>query len=533
MSSKQSTGSRDTLPLRARLEAWWIRARDFGAEHYGVDTRALGIFRIGLGLMLLYDLGSRSLDMTAHYTDDGFMPRQRLVGGWVSPLFYSFHNWGGNVASQAILFAVAAVFATMLLVGYRTRIAAVMSFVLLASLQGRNYLILQGGDDILRVMLFWSLFTPLAARYSVDAVLAAHAGVKAPAPPRVFSIGALALVCQLFAMYVVSAILKAGPAWHQNGNAIHLAIHHHAFATNFGIWLRELPDSVLRAGTYAVWWLEMVGPFLFFVPVRTYLFRTLLALSYIGFHFGLFLSMNLGHFPWICMLCWLLVLPSWFWDRPFARLLGALKLTLLLEASAARATALVTRFAPRLAPPRGLVFAGPRRWTTAFAALMVVYVAHGTAYAAEHHGNVDGAAYEPLMMIRLNANWGMFAPNPPSESGWFVFVGKQKNGIEVDPWRDGAPVSWEQPELPSTTYRMERWRKFLDNIINPRHAVVRPYFLRWMCNDWNERHGEEEQLKSLEFFHMVQNVRWPDKGYYPLRKNSLGKQTCPARPRRD
>src|SRR5690606_30362650 len=204
MSSKQSTGSRDTLPLRARLEAWWIRARDFGAEHYGVDTRALGIFRIGLGLMLLYDLGSRSLDMTAHYTDDGFMPRQRLVGGWVSPLFYSFHNWGGNVASQAILFAVAAVFATMLLVRYRTRIAAVMSFVLLASLQGRNYLILQGGDDILRVMLFWSLFTPLAARYSVDAVLAAHAGVKAPAPPRVFSIGALALVCQLFAMYVVS-----------------------------------------------------------------------------------------------------------------------------------------------------------------------------------------------------------------------------------------------------------------------------------------------------------------------------------------
>ncbi len=507
----------------------------FGQDHYGIDTRALGIFRIGLGLMLLYDLYSRSLDMTAHYTDDGFMPRQRLVGGWVSPLFYSFHNWGGNLASQAILFAVAGVFAGMLLIGYRTRIAAVMSFVLLASLQGRNYLILQGGDDILRVMLFWSLFTPLAARYSVDAVLAARGGgeAPAPAPPRVFTIGALALVCQLFAMYVVSAILKAGPAWHQNGNAIHLALHHHAFATPFGIWLRDLPDSVLRAGTYAVWWLEMVGPFLFFVPVRTHLFRTILALSYIAFHFGLFLSMNLGHFPWICMLCWLLVLPSWFWDRPLAGLLRSLRLTPLLLAGAACAAAAIRRFAPQLAAPRGLMFASTRRWATAFAALMVVYVAHGTAYAAEHHGNVDGAAYEPLMMIRLNANWGMFAPNPPSESGWFVFVGKQKNGLEVDPWRDGAPVSWEQPPLPSTTYKVERWRKFLDNIINPRHAVVRPYFLRWMCNDWNQRHGEDEQLRSLEFFHMVQNVRWPEKGYLPLRKNSLGKQTCPAQPRRN
>jgi len=531
MSSQRQAVSKPTVPLRERIDAWWVRAREFGSEHYGVDTRALGLFRIGLGLMLLYDLYSRSLDMTAHYTDEGLMPRQRLVGGWVGPLFYSFHNWGGNVASQAILFAVAAVFAAMLLVGYRTRLASVLSFVLLTSLQGRNYLILQGGDDILRVMTFWALFTPLAGRYSVDAVLAAHSGTKAPAPARVFTIGSLALVCQLFAMYVVSAILKAGPAWHQNGNAIYLAIHHHAFATNFGIWLREVPEPVLRSATHAVWWLEMVGPFLFFVPFRTHLSRTLLALSYIAFHFGLFLSMNLGHFPWICMLCWLLVLPTWFWDKPFARLLASLSLKPVLEAAALRAAVLVQGFAPRLKAPRGLIFAAPQRWTTAFAALMVAYVAHGTAYAAEHHGNVDGAAYEPLMMIRMNANWGMFAPNPPSESGWFVFVGKQKNGREVDPWRDGAPVSWEQPPLPSTTYKVERWRKFLDNIINPRHAVVRPYFLRWMCNDWNQRHSADEQLKSLEFFHMVQNVSWPEKGYQPLRKNALGKQTCPALPR--
>jgi len=531
MSSRNNAASKPVIPLRERIDAWWSRALEFGTEHYGVDTRALGIFRIGLGLMLLYDLYSRSLDMTAHYTDDGFMPRQRLLGGWVGPLFYSFHNWGGNLASQVILFVVAAVFAAMLLVGYRTRLASVMSFVLLASLQGRNYLILQGGDDILRVMLFWALFTPLAARYSVDAVLAKQSGATTPVPARVFSIGTLALVCQLFAMYVVSAILKAGPAWHQNGNAIHLALHHHAFATHFGVWLRELPDSVLRGGTYAVWWLEMVGPFLFFVPLRTHLFRVALALSYIAFHFVLFFSMNLGHFPWICMLCWLVVLPTWFWDRPVAGLLRITGLGGVLQATAARAEALIERFAPRLPAPSGLVFSAPRRWTTAVAALMVVYVAHGTAYAAEHHGNVDGAAYEPLMMIRLNANWGMFAPNPPSESGWFVFVGKQKNGHEVDPWRAGAPVSWEAPPLPSTTYKVERWRKFLDNIINPRHAVVRPYFLRWMCNEWNQSHSEEEQLKSLEFFHMVQNVRWPEKGYFPLRKNPLGKQSCPALPR--
>jgi hypothetical protein len=275
----------------------------------------------------------------------------------------------------------------------------------------------------------------------------------------------------------------------------------------------------------------MVGPFLFFVPFRTHIFRTLLALTYIAFHFGLFLSMNLGHFPWVCMLCWLVVLPSWFWDG-LGRGFYSVRLAGPLSAAAEFAESFVRRFAPQLerwVPARPMLPVS-RKWSTAFALIMVIYVGQGTAYAAEHHGNVDGAAYEPLMMIRLNANWGMFAPNPPSESGWMVFVAKRKDGVEIDPWRDGSPVSFEQPELPSTTYKMERWRKFLDNIINPRHAVVRPYFLRWMCNDWNGTHSAAEQITRIEFFHMVQNVSWPEKGYQPLRKNPLGQQRCPVPP---
>ncbi len=530
-SLKKSAASR-SVPFKERAAAFIERAHAFALEHYGVDTRALAVFRVGLGVLLLSDLYSRSLHMTAHYTDAGFMPRDRLVGGWSNALFYSFHNYGGNVTSQVLLFVVAAVFAAMLLVGYRTRLAAVMSWLLLTSLQGRNYLILQGGDDILRVMSFWAIFTPLAARYSVDAVFASRRK-HAPKPPeRVLSIGSLALVCQLFAMYVVSAILKSGPAWHATGNAIHLALHHHAFVTPFGMWVAQLPASVLRNGAYAVWWLEFAAPFLFFVPVKTHWWRTLLALTYIGFHFGLFLSMELGHFPWVCMVCWVVVLPSWFWDKPLAKLAARLRLADAFFAAGARTEQRLRKLARRIGPAARQTpsFTPSRKWSTALAAVLVIYAAQGTAYAANHQGNVDGSVYEPLMMIRLNANWGMFAPNPPSDSGWFVFVAKQKGGQEIDPWRDGQAVSWDKPAVPSATYKTQRWRKFLDNIINPRHAVVRPYFLRWMCNDWNEKHEGDEQIRQIEFFHMVQTVRWPEKGYYPLRKVSLGKQACPTPP---
>src|SRR6185312_201958 len=40
-------------------------------EVFALDVRSLALFRIGLGLLLLADLGQRVLDLNAHYTDAG------------------------------------------------------------------------------------------------------------------------------------------------------------------------------------------------------------------------------------------------------------------------------------------------------------------------------------------------------------------------------------------------------------------------------------------------------------------------------
>jgi hypothetical protein len=211
-------------------------------------------------------------------------------------------------------------------------------------------------------------------------------------------------------------------------------------------------------------------------------------------------------------------------------LLDAVRLTPWLQAASLRAEALVLDLRPRLHLRRRPFRVWPSKWSTALVTLLAVYAGHGTAYAANHRGNVDGAVFDPLLVIRLYANWGMFAPNPPSDSGWFVFAAKQKNGELIDPWNDGEPTTFEQPEIPSATYKAQRWRKFLDNIIAPNHAVVRPYFLRWVCNDWNQDRTGDEQLTEIEFFHMVQRVNWPEKSYQPLRKVSLHEERCPSVP---
>jgi len=504
---------------------WLSRAHAWCEAHYGLDLRSIALFRMGIGALLVSDLVTRAIDLRAHYTDVGILPREHLISGGEQKLFYSLHMLGGDTASQVVLFLVASIFAAMLLVGYRSRLAAIVSWVLLCSLHGRNYSVLQSGDDLLRVMLFWSTFVPLGARFSVDAVL----GQRRTAPPRLLSLGTTVLVLQLFTMYLVSAALKSGPSWHAEGSAIRLVLHHHAFASSLGQWLRELPESTLQGLTWQVWWLELCGPLLFFVPWNTFWWRTLGALAFIGFHFGLLLTLELGHFPRVAMVCWLSVFPSWFWDGPVSRLLVKTGALVRLRELSQKAQAFIAAHRKCFGPARPLALRPS--WLGLLSLLVIAgYTGYGSAYAMTHGGNVDGERFDPLLITRLYANWGMFAPNPASTSGWFVSVAKQNSGAEIDVWNDGQPVSFDPPPLPSASYKRQRWRKFGDNISSEDHRELRSYFVRWLCRAWNEEHSGLEQVQSITLYYLAQTANSTEKGYGPLSQTQLARERCPSIP---
>ena len=118
----------------------------------------------------MYKRQLRSRDLATFYTDSGVMARQFWIDvtqRWL----WSIHAASGQSWWQIILFVLAGCFAFGLIIGYRSRLMAVLTFVLLASLQNRNALLMQGGDLLLVVMCFWSVFLPLGARYSVDSAL--------------------------------------------------------------------------------------------------------------------------------------------------------------------------------------------------------------------------------------------------------------------------------------------------------------------------------------------------------------------------
>jgi predicted DCC family thiol-disulfide oxidoreductase YuxK len=277
---------------------------------FGIDLRTLALFRVMVALMVLADLASRARDLTAHYTDAGVLPRAdhlRLPGGWR----WSVHLLGGSATVEALLFALAALIALALLAGYRTRLATVLSWLFLASLQARNPTLVQGGDNLLLLLLFWGMFLPLGARFAIDAALDRRAG---EAPNAYCSVATAALLVQCMSVYFFSAFLKSGPAWWPDGTAVYFALHLDHLATPFAVWFRQFAP-VLTGLTYYVWLLELVGPILMFVPLGFPWLRLALQAMFITMHIGFFLCLEIGLFPFISITSLLAFTPGIVWDR--------------------------------------------------------------------------------------------------------------------------------------------------------------------------------------------------------------------------
>src|SRR5205085_8870461 len=131
-----------------------------------------------------------------HYTDAGVLPRSALLGqqgvleGWT----LSVNVIDGGVAFQAGVFVAAGLAALAMLVGWYTRLATIVLWVLVVSIEWRNPLLGGGGEILLRLLLFWAMFLPLDAWWSVDRARRR----EAPQPAvRVLSVPTAALFLQI------------------------------------------------------------------------------------------------------------------------------------------------------------------------------------------------------------------------------------------------------------------------------------------------------------------------------------------------
>jgi hypothetical protein len=285
-----------------------LRLRSRLSQIFGIDLRTLALFRAALGTVLLVDMLRRMSDARAFYSDAGVMPRSWLAI-FGDPWRLSLHAANGQAWFAVAMLGLEALAALALALGWRTRLAAVACFVLEASLLNRNVLVLIGGDVLLACLLFWSLFLPLGARWSVDAALAK----ETPKDNQHLSWASAGLLLQVMSVYFFSAILKSGREWWPDGTAVHYALQLDMYATPLAVWLRQYQD-LLSGLTYYVWFLELLGPLLMFSPLFNKPLRFVLMLLFMTMHLGFLLCLELGPFPFISLASLTTLIGGWIWD---------------------------------------------------------------------------------------------------------------------------------------------------------------------------------------------------------------------------
>ena len=285
----------------------FLKIRDI----FALDLRSLAIFRIGLALVIIADLIVRFGNIEAHYSDAGVLTRNVLIQQFLKPWYWSVHLLSGQVFVQQILFLITLFLAVLLLIGYRTRWVTIASWAMMISLHNRNPALIFAGDDTLRAILFWAMFLPLGACYSIDAALNTS---SKPLPKFIVTGATAGFIFQLCYIYMFSAWFKhQSPLWSEEGSAVYYALSFDQYATGFGQFLLSL-KPLLPTMTFGALWFEWLGALLLFIPFKNSFFRGIAIVAFSSLHISFGLSFTIGIFPALCVAAWLALIPSVFWD---------------------------------------------------------------------------------------------------------------------------------------------------------------------------------------------------------------------------
>jgi hypothetical protein len=192
-------------------------------------------------------------------------------------------------------------------VGYRTRAMAALSWFFMTSLHTRNLYVTDGGDDLVRYLLFLSIFADVGGAFSVDSWL----GRKVSRPVPAFGLRFLQLHIGL--LYFVAARLKFRAGWLTH-NVIYECLQLTGFVRPPGHMLLAAPSlcQVLGALTVALEWSFV---FLAFSPFRIGLSRGLAIFAGLATQLGILVTMRVGVFTETMIAAMMLfVLPEWL-DR--------------------------------------------------------------------------------------------------------------------------------------------------------------------------------------------------------------------------
>jgi len=489
------------------------------------------LFRILLGFMLLRDWFGRLPYLRDFYTEDGVLPLSAHLPATSGLYHFSLFDHLQSLPSVQFAFFVGLVGYLGILLGYKTRVSLIVSFVFLTSMLNRNPLILSNSHLVLVTMLLWTLFLPMGKRFALDCIKNKNNSNEAKEQSKPTETGleseqqtdqrpaqrtapshrsmdaeilskpspaAFAIVLQIALIYFWSAVVKYGESW-QDGTAVFLSLQLDQFVTPLGHTVAQLPLGWLSIMTFATLTLEWSAPLLILSPFAQPLLRRLAILALTSMHMGIMLTMNVGDFSPIMVATYALLLRPEDWrDLKSLKALKALSSLSSLNYLSSKAIEQPSepkskeqesepKVTKELSEPRSQKTTGTAITTliTTSVALAVgsaIWISAYNINVAPRYGwaKITMAPWQKclLRVAHISQDWHIFAPNPPIKDGWMVVDCYREDKTHIDPLTGLAPTMAKPDNLQA--HLPLPWRKYHNRLKRKTHRKYRQYYCRYL-----------------------------------------------------
>lgn len=450
--------------------------------------------RIGIGCVILSDLIIRACDLTVHYTHEGILPVSLLLEFDIKPLRWSFHYLHDSFLYEAFLFFLHGLITLFLITGYRTRLFTILSWIFLASLQNRNPYIQQGGDDLLRLILFWGMFLPWGKHYSFDSKNTNTLVTN------YFSAASIGYLILIVSVYLFSAIQKTSPEWRTEGTAIYYALSLDQLKVGLGDWLYQFP-TLMKVLTFLVfYYFELLVPILLILPFKNQKVRALCVFSIILLHVGISTTLYVGLFFTIGITSSLGLLPSFIMDKIDKRIYKT-----------------KTQFSSAFFKAKSAPFFSTVR--NSFLVLVIFFcLFYNMGFIESFRYALDDRSQYVTNLLKLEQYWGMFSPGVYKTDGWYVYRGIKSNDSIWDIYNNRPGLDYTKPKDIDKMYKSDRWRKFAENYEKNGYNFMRPFYCKYLIREWNKKHPDNK-IDGLNILFLME-LSLPDYKTAPIKQQN-------------
>ncbi len=277
-------------------------------EILSLDIRSLAIFRVLLGIIVIFDTINRISLVPAFYSDSGIIPRELInLGSFENAYHFQILFLSGSEWFSYLILGSLLLFGFFLMIGYKTRLMTFLCWLLISAAVIRDPLTSHAADNLLIILLFWSLFLPLGSCFGKNKYKSELSNKN------IFSIGTIALYVQVTLMYIMSGLFKAqGETW-MDGSHLYLTLSRFDYLKPLSFFIYPYYDF-LGFLTQITLVLELFGPLLLFIPFYFLIARYLFILMFLGLQLSIWATLDVGLFPLVSIAAILIFLPSHFWE---------------------------------------------------------------------------------------------------------------------------------------------------------------------------------------------------------------------------